>query len=101
MNRVPLPNRRMHETFEFDHWGQSYVVGLGRAPGCEVSEVFLNCGKAGTQSETLARDSAVLLSLALQYGTPIEAIGHAITRDADGRPSGPIGTLIDLMTESA
>jgi hypothetical protein len=66
-----------------------------------VAEVFLNCAKSGTQAETLARDSAVLLSLALQHGVPIETISHAITRDADGKPSGPIGALVDLMGGSA
>jgi hypothetical protein len=98
MSRTPLPARRMHETITFSHWGLDYIVGLGRAhPDAPISEVFLNCAKSGTQSETLARDSAVLLSLALQYGVPIQSIRHAITRNADGEPSGPIGGLIDLM----
>jgi hypothetical protein len=59
--------------------------------------VFINCGKTGGQSETLARDSAVLLSLALQHGVPLETIQHALTRNADGAASGPIGALVDLM----
>jgi ribonucleoside-diphosphate reductase alpha chain len=49
----------------------------------------------------LARDSAVLLSLALQHGTPLSTIAHALTRNADGSPSGPIGTLVDLIGASA
>jgi hypothetical protein len=101
MTRTPLPNRRTHETLRFEHWGQRYVVGIGRAKlGAPIAEVFLNCAKSGTQAETLARDSAVLLSLALQHGVPIETIGHAITRNADGSPSGPIGALVDLMGET-
>lgn len=97
--RQSLPNRRPHETFGFSHWGLRYDVGVGRADyGCPVTEVFLNCGKSGEQAQTLARDSAVLLSLALQYGTPIEAMSRAITRDADGKPSGPIGALLDLLS---
>lgn len=100
--RTPLPNRRPHERLEFEHWGQCYVVGLGRADvQAPISEVFLNCAKSGTQSETLARDSAVLLSLALQHGTPLSTIAHALTRNADGTPSGPIGALVDLMEKSA
>jgi hypothetical protein len=96
--RSALPNRRMHEVLRFSHWNQDYIVGLGRShPAAPVLEVWMNCSKSGTQSETLARDSAVLLSLALQYGVPLEAIGHAITRDSDGKPSGPIGALVDLM----
>jgi hypothetical protein len=92
----------MHETLQFEHWGQHYVVGLGRArPSGPVAEVFLNCAKSGTQAETLARDSAVLLSLALQHGVPIDTISHAITRNADGSPSGPIGALVDLVGQPA
>lgn len=100
MTRIPLPNRRMHETVRFEHWGLRYIVGLGRArPQDKISEVFINCGKAGTQAETLARDSAILLSLALQHGVPLAEIGHALTRNVDGTPSGPIGALVDLMED--
>lgn len=102
MNRTVLPQRRPHETIRFEHWGMAYVAGLGRAhAGGAIQEVFINCGKSGTQSETLSRDSAVLLSLALQHGVPIETIRHAITRNADGTPSGPVGALVDLMGDSA
>ncbi|WP_315833930.1 hypothetical protein [Bradyrhizobium prioriisuperbiae] len=102
MSRTTLPNRRSHETVRFEHWGQRYIVGLGRAHGsAPIQEVFINCAKSGTQAETLARDSAVLLSLALQHGVPIETISHAITRNSDGTPSGPIGALVDLMGEPA
>jgi hypothetical protein len=98
--RCALPQRRPHETFEFEHWGQRFVVGVGRSSsGAHVSEVFINTGKVGTQAETLARDSAVLLSLALQYGVPITAMLRAVTRDADGKPSGPIGMLLERIAD--
>jgi hypothetical protein len=101
MTRIPLPNRRMHETLSFEFWGQRYVVGLGRENSAgPIAEVFLNVSKSGSQTETLARDSAVLLSLALQHGVSIETIGHAITRNSDGSPSGPIGALVDIMGET-
>lgn len=96
--RATLPNRRFHETLRFTHWGLKYVVGLGRThPGAPVAEVFINCGKTGEQAETLARDSAVLLSIALQHGVPLATIRHAITRNVDGSPSGPVGALVDIM----
>lgn len=100
--RDPLPARRAHETIRFTHWGLSYVVGVGRASEVSpVREVFINCGKSGEQAETLARDSAVLLSLALQHGVPIDAMRHAITRNADGEASGPIGKLLDIVGEAS
>lgn len=103
MTRSRLPNRRAHEVIKFSHWGLSYIVGMGRdvdrrrIPFGPVSEVFINCGKSGEQVQTLSRDSAVLLSLALQYGAPIGELQKAITRDANGEPSGPIGRLLDIM----
>lgn len=102
MIRNPLPPRRYHETIQLEHWGLKYVTGLGRAdPRSPVTEVFINCGRSGEQSETLASDSAVILSIALQYGVPIEALRRAITRDPDGQPSGPMGRIIDLIANES
>jgi hypothetical protein len=108
MNRTPLPQRRSHEVFSFHHWGQKFHAGIGRAtPSAPIQEVWINTGKTGTQAETLARDSAVLISLGLQYGVPLNAMRKAIMRDLDGKASGPIGCLLDLLesnerdTESA
>jgi len=79
------------------HWDLVYKVGFGRVDDGPVQEVFINCGRSGAQAETLARDSAVLLSLALQHGVPVETIKKAITRNGDGTPTGPIGAIIDLL----
>lgn len=98
-HRRDLPARRPHETFVFEHWGSNYTIGLGRDMTGEVQEVFINTGKTGTQMEVLARDSAVLLSIALQYGVPIEVMSRAITRDADDKPSGPIGQLLEKISD--
>lgn len=97
--RCALPQRRYSETFSFSHWGREYVVSIGHHPTGRVGDVFINSGKSGEQAETLARDSAVILSLALQYGVPLDAMLHAICRDADGKPSGPIGTLLERIAE--
>lgn len=99
MNRASLPNRRSHEAFHFFHWSQKFIAGIGRAtPTAPIAEVWINTGKTGTQAETLARDSAVLLSLALQYGVPLSVIGRKLMRDADGTPSGPMGQLVDIIS---
>lgn len=96
--RQTLPQRRAHEVFSFEHWGQRFHAGIGRAsPSAPIQEVWINTGKSGTQAETLARDSAVILSIALQYGVPLDDLRHAIMRDANGSASGPIGALLDLL----
>jgi hypothetical protein len=95
-----LPQRRCAETFEFEHWGLRYLATVGYyADHVSIGEVFLVAGKSGEQMETLTRDSAVLLSIAIQHGTPIEAMRGAVMRDRDGSPSGPIGRLLDLIGE--
>jgi hypothetical protein len=97
MTRTPLPARRHHETFTFEHWGQDYAVGIGSIDGYTPQEIFLNCSKSGWAAETLARDSAVLMSIALQHGVTLEEMRRAITRNLDGTASGPIGLLLDLL----
>src|SRR5262245_18121127 len=96
--RNHLPSRRPHELFAFEHWGQKFHAGIGYA-GDSIQEIWLNTGKSGTQAETLARDSAVLISIALQYGVLLSAMRRSIMRDLDGAVSGPIGKLLDMLDE--
>lgn len=44
-----------------------------------------------------AQDAAVVCSLALQYGVPLDVIRKALMRDSQGRPSGPLGAALDLI----
>jgi len=96
--RQKLENRRHHEVFTFEHWGQKYHAGVGRDSRGEIREVWINAGKTGEQLETLARDSAVILSIALQNGSLLSDLRHSITRDRHGNPQGPIGALLDALT---
>lgn len=96
--RARLPNRRAHELINFDHRGYRYTAGVGRFADGRLAEVFLNVsGRVGTEIETVARDAAILASLALQHGASVETIRHALTRNVDGSASGAIGTLLDML----
>jgi hypothetical protein len=97
--RCALPQRRFCETFNFRHWEVNYTVGVGRYPDGRPGEVFINCDKIGTAADVLGRESAVIVSLALQYGVPLTAMLHAIPRDPDGKPSGPTGALLEKIAE--
>jgi ribonucleoside-diphosphate reductase alpha chain len=99
--RRRLPDRRAHETLEFDHAGFHYVAGIGRFENGGLAEIFLNCAKSGTTLESHARDAAIVASIALQHGATAETIRHAITRDRDGTASGALGTLLDLLEDGA
>jgi hypothetical protein len=97
--RGRLPNRREHEVLDFEHGGFRYIGGIGRFQDGRLAEVFLNVAKSGTAIENHARDAAVTASLALQYGTPVDVIRHALTRNGDGSASGALGRLLDLLAE--
>ncbi|MGJ0507407.1 MAG: hypothetical protein ACR652_09775 [Methylocystis sp.] len=101
MTRQHLPNRRRHEIYNFTFRGRPYIAGVGRFPDGRVAELFIDSEKASTDAADDARDAAVAVSLALQHGTPLEAIRGAVTRDAAGRPAGIIGAVLDLLMEAA
>jgi len=46
-----------------------------------------------------AQDAAVVCSLALQHGVPLDVIGRALMRDVKCRASGPLATALDMLAE--
>jgi hypothetical protein len=64
-----------------------------------LAEVFLNNHRNNSAADVAARDSAILLSFALQYGPPVEDIRRALTRDAAGNALGVVGVCLDLLAE--
>jgi hypothetical protein len=99
MARQILPQRRACETFSVRFWNQQFYVTVGFYPDGNPGEVFIDGGKTGQDVQATARDAAVVLSLALQHGTPLETIKHAISRDGAGNPTAIVGAIIDRLTE--
>ena len=99
--RRTLPQRRRAETFELSFGGldRAHTVTVGYYDDQSIGEVFINGGKSGEMVESIARDGAVLLSLALQYGADLRNIKSAITRDGQGAPSSIIGAVVDRLSE--
>jgi hypothetical protein len=95
--RQRLPNRRMSENFEIVANGLQYRVTISRFSNGELAEIFIGNGKAGSDSDTAAKDSAVVCSIALQYGVPLDVIRHALMRDSKDRPNGPLGAGLDVI----
>jgi hypothetical protein len=95
--REPLPGRRVNMGTEFNHEGTRYAVRYSRFPDGRLAEVFIDASKAGTHMNVIARDAAVVLSLALQYGTPVAQLRDALTRLPSGEHAGPIGVLLELI----
>lgn len=100
--RAALPGRRETETFELQHGGQNtqFTISVGRYRDHRIGEVFISGGKTGSDFEAIARDGAILLSLALQHGVPLELIKRAITREGNGEPSTIVGAVVDRLMET-
>lgn len=100
--RRELPQRRYGETFELRHAGHrsAFAITVGRYPNGDVGEVFVSGAKAGSEVDAVARDGAVLLSLALQFGIPLDTVRRAITRNGDGSASSIIGAVADKIAEA-
>lgn len=95
--RTRLPNRRKSENFTFEVDGLRFTATVSRFADGKVSELFLSNHKHGNQSDTNARDAAIVLSFALQHGADIETIRKALCRDSQGRAQGPLGAALDLL----
>ena len=97
--RSRLPNRRHHVVIEFEHAGFSYTAGIGFFDdACQhPAEIFLTTNKQGTVLDTNARDGAIAASLLLQHSCPVETLRRALTRNGDGRASGPLAHVLDLL----
>lgn len=97
MMRQTLPNRREAETFDLRFWNQQFSVTVGTFPDGAPAEIFIDGGKSGQDVQSTARDAAVVLSLALQFGAPIETIRHAVTRSSSGAAASILGAIIDAL----
>lgn len=100
--RHRLANRRALETFAIEHEGQRYKICLGREfTGGQVQipvmEVFINAQQVNSSADAIASDGAILLSMLLQHGCPIDVICHAMKRNSDGSPSSPLGRAAALI----
>lgn len=95
--RRRLPDRRDSTTLRVAAGKMSMLVTVGLYEDGTPGEVFTSDVKAGTEFDAMARDAAVLLSLSMQYGVPLDVIGHAVTRDRSGAPSSVMGALIDVL----
>ena len=98
-DRRQLPNRRECLRLQFEHAGFRYSATVGLRPDTgEPAEIFLHTAKAGTAVEGMARDAAVIASLALQHDCPLGTLRHALTRLEADEPAGPLAALLDILS---
>ena len=96
--RNRLRNRRPAMTLAFERDGSKYQMTVGFYPDGRVGEIFLNAEHANSLLDALAHDAAILASLALQFGCPVDVIRRVLKRDARGAAASPIGGALDLLS---
>ena len=95
--RRRLPDRRGSETFSLQCGGLPYIATISRFGDGRLGELFLSNHKSGSDTDTAARDSAIVCSIALQFGADLETIRRAVCRDMRGNASGPLGVALDML----
>ena len=98
MMRRRLPNRRASETFAFRWANMDFTATISRFDDGQIAEIFLSNHQIGSHADTAAKDSAVVASIALQFGADIETLRKALLRDARGMASGPLGVALDMIS---
>lgn len=100
-NRLPLPERRRCETFSLPYGGLAspHTVSVGYYDDGRIGEVFITGGKSGEMIEAIARDGAVMTSLALQHGVTLDTMQHAITRNSQDEPQSIVGAVVECLRE--
>jgi hypothetical protein len=95
--RQRLRDRRQSETFELQVAGLRYIATASWYSDGRVGELFLANGKSNSQADINARDSGIVLSIAVQHGVDPEIIRRALCRDSRGRACGPLGAALDAL----
>jgi hypothetical protein len=99
--RERLPNRRTSEQIAFACGGLEFIATVSHFLDGRLAEIFLTNGKCGSDSDVSARDAAVVCSIALQFGAPLDAIRKALMRDSQDRPNEPLGVVLDRLAGEA
>jgi hypothetical protein len=90
--RERLRDRREHWLCRFESGGQHFTGGIGRFADGRIAEIFITGSMVGSAAESNAQDAAIIASLALQLGCPLDTIRHALARSCG---AGPLATLLN------
>lgn len=96
-DRRRLPDRRGSITFDVEAFGLRFTVTASPFDGGSIGELFIQNHKAESGAGIMASDGAIAASLALQYGCPADVLRKALSRDARGNATGPLGAALDRL----
>ena len=102
--RQTFENCRRSEVIRVEAQNVSWLVSFSRFDDGSIGELFISVdgqggARVGSPAEALARDLAVVVSFALQYGAPINAIASALTVGHDGEPMGLLGVIFEAISK--
>ncbi len=99
MTRRRLPDRRNAVLVDVEHQGSAFTVSAGLYSAGQVGELFVSGARSGSDLAALVDDAAVLASIALQYGAPLEVLAGAMGRHGDRTPASVLGCALDRVVE--
>ena len=76
--RTKLQNRRGGYHFEVGEGSQAISIQTGEYPDGTIGEVWISQQKEGSFCKAVYESLAMVVSLALQSGVPLESIGHSL-----------------------
>jgi len=97
MIRRTTSRRRAADTVRLRFSNQPFTVTVGVFPDGTSGEVFIDGGKTRQDIQSTARGATVVLSLALQHGTPIVTIRHTVTRSGSGAAASILSAIVDVL----
>lgn len=118
--RHRLPHRREAESIPVTHVyapgtaqeiHENMILRIGRYEDGRIGEVFIDYTDKkmyrNERAKNLGHDIAIILSIAMQYGVPIEVMRQAVGRGEVPMmdqmcvyPHTPIGTVLDALMEA-
>lgn len=79
----PLPNRRVNRGIDVKFRGGVIHFGIGFFEDGQPAEIFIDSSKVGSELRETMIALAKLVSLSLQYGSPIGEIVHILRDGSD------------------
>ena len=100
--RQNLTNRRLNVTNVLETVQDKYYVSFGVEPSTGyIGEVLIRGSKIGSDMDILLDDAAVVLSLALQYGVPLDQLVHSLHKGREEGGTSILARAIALLEEES
>lgn len=95
-SRFRLPQRRESTLVDLFWGNERYHVAYSSLGG-RILEVFIQGPRAGTDMYAICCTASVVISIALQHGTPLKTLADAVLRDPMGNPVDIVGVTLDFL----